>query len=165
MKGLHICAAEAGVALALMLTAQVQQGRLEEYKARYERESDPVHKAKLVEKLGDYQFNEIRQQVQAGQFDQGLRTLEAYRDECSSTHQSLKATHADAEKKPSGFKELEFSVRENLNRLREVLVDVPKDQQARFLDIRAELEELNRQLIVELFPHQPKPGSKDSQKP
>ena len=117
MKKLGMRGASFGLALALMMLPQVQRDRLEEYKSRFDKENDPIRKAKLIEKLGDYQFDHVRQQVRAGDIDQSLSTLAGYRDECASLHKSLRATGVDAEKKPSGFKQLEFSVRESLTRL------------------------------------------------
>jgi hypothetical protein len=165
MKTLGMRGASFGLALALMMQPQGQRDRLEEYKSRFDKENDPIRKAKLIEKLGDYQFDHVRQQVQAGDIDQSLSTLTGYRDECASLHESLRATGVDAEKKPSGFKQLEFSVRESLTRLEDIMAGIPKDDQKRFTEIRNELQGLDHQLILELFPRQTKPPGKETAKP
>jgi hypothetical protein len=165
MKKLVMRGARFGLALALVVPAQVQRDRFEEYKARFDKESDPVRKAKLIEKLGDFQFDQIRQQVEAGDIDQSLGTLTGYRDECASLHKSLRATGVDPEQKPSGFKQLEFSVRESLTRLKDIMAGLPKDDQNRFVGIRSELEGLDHQLILELFPRQSKTPGKEIAKP
>jgi hypothetical protein len=159
MKKLGMRGASFGLALALMMPPQVQRDRLEEYKSRFDKENDPIRKAKLIEKLGDYQFDHVRQEVQAGDIDQSLSTLTGYR------HESLRATGVDAEKKPSGFKQLEFSVRESLTRLEDIMAGLPKDDQKRFTEIRNELQGLDHQLILELFPRQTKPPGKETAKP
>ena len=165
MKKLGIRGARFGLALALVMPPQAQHARFAEYKARFDRESDPVRKAKLIEKLGDFEFDQIRQQVEAGDIDESVGTLTGYRDECSSLHKSLRATGVDPEQKPSGFKQLEFSVRESLTRLQDIMAGLPKDDQKRFVEIRNELEGLDHQLIQELFPRQLKAPGKDSNKP
>ena len=159
---LHKRASDLGFALALVFILQTSNARVDDYQKRFAGESNPVRKAKIMQKLGDSEFDLLRQQVDAGDLDPALRTLTDYRDECISTHQSLKATGVDAEQKPSGFKELEFSVSENLGRLREILAGMPKDEQKRFNEIRSNLVELDRQLILELFPRQSKSGPKKS---
>jgi len=162
MHILLIRAAQAGLALALLMQAQASRGRVEEYKARFIAESSPVRKARIIEKLGDAQFDFVRQRLDAGDVDGALRTLTDYHDECLATHQALKGAVSDPERKPSGFKELELSVRENLSRLREIMTGLPKEEQDRFAPIRSDLDELNRQLILELFPRQPKSSARSN---
>jgi hypothetical protein len=154
-----------GLALALLIPPQAQHDRLGEYKSHFDKESDPQRKAKLIEKLGDFQFDHVRQQVQAGDIDDSLNTLTTYRDECASLHESLQATGADPEKKPAGFKQLEFSVRESLTRLEDIMAGLPKEDQKRFGEIRNELAGLDHQLILELFPKQSKPAGRGTTKP
>ncbi|MFZ0038063.1 MAG: hypothetical protein WAK91_11615 [Candidatus Acidiferrales bacterium] len=165
MKKLKMRSAGFGLALALLMPPQAQRARVEEFKARFDSEPDPVRKAKLIEKLGDYQFDQIRRQVEAGDLDQSVSILSGYRDECASLHKSLRATGVDPEKRPSGFKQLEFSVRESLTRLQDIMAGLPKDDQKRFVEMRTELEGLDHQLILELFPRQSKSPGKETAKP
>jgi hypothetical protein len=158
----HKGVALTGMALLLILALQAAQGRVDDYEKRFAGESNPVRKAKIMQKLGDSQFDLLRQQVDAGDLDPALQTLTSYRDECVTAHQSLKSTGVDAEQKPSGFKELEFSLRENLGRLHEILSGIPKNEQKRFLELRTSLDELDRQLISELFPRQSKSAAKSN---
>ncbi|MGC1686186.1 MAG: hypothetical protein WA734_11245 [Candidatus Acidiferrales bacterium] len=154
-----------GLAVMLVISPQAQHDRLGEYKSHFDKESDPQRKAKLIEKLGDFQFDHVRQQVQSGDIDDSLNTLTTYRDECASLHKSLQATGADPEKKPAGFKQLEFSVRESLTRLEDIMAGLPKEDQKRFGEIRNELAGLDHQLILELFPRQSKSAGKQAAKP
>jgi len=146
--------AQVVVALALSAMQAGPPSQATLVKAQFERENDPVRKAKLVEKLGDAQFDEIRKQVADGNLDSGLATLETYRDECRKAHAALKAARSDAENKPAGFKQLQISVRESLNRLTEIMAGLTAEEQKPFLPVRKQLEELNSQLIHELFPRQ-----------
>ena len=67
----------------------------------------------------------------------------------------LDAMEHDPDKHPGGYKQLEISVREMLQRLDEALVPMTADQQKPFLDIRKELDAIDHRLIHELFPRQP----------
>jgi hypothetical protein len=45
------------------------------------------------------------------------------------------------------------------------MAGLPKDDQKRFTEIRNELQGLDHQLILELFPRQTKPPGKETAKP
>ncbi len=76
---LRVCvAAIASLALTAPLAAQ---SRLATDLARYEQDSDPVHKSRDLVKLGDDQIEESRKQLKAGDDVGSLHTLEQYRDE------------------------------------------------------------------------------------
>jgi len=165
MKMLGMRCVAVGFTLALALPLLAQQTRLDDFKARFEKETDPIRRAKLIEKLGDFQFDQIRQQLGAGNIEQGLSTLAGYRDECASLHKLLRGMGVDAERKPAGFKQLEFSVRESLGRLQEIMAGLTRDDQQRFGTVRNELETLDRELIQELFPRQSKVANNASNKP
>ncbi len=141
------------------------QDRLAQYKSQYAAEKDPVRKAKLLEKISGPQFDVVRQQVQSGDLEHGLRTLESFKEDCAVTHQSLKSKGVDAEQKPTGFKELQISVRQTLNRLSDLLAGLSGDDQKPFLQVREQLEQLDSELIRELFPRQAKPGGPVNPKP
>jgi hypothetical protein len=153
------------VALALLFFAPIPQERLAQYKLQFEKESDPVHKAKLLIKLSDYEFQQIRTETDSGNPEDGLKELETFRDECISTHQALKAKGVDPERKSAGFKELEISVRESLHRLREIVAGLSGDNQKNYARVRSQLEDLNNELIKELFPRQPGAAPQPNPKP
>ncbi len=141
------------------------QDSLDQSKARYDKETNPVHKAKILVKLGDFQFQAVRSEIEAGKPDEGLKDLENLRDECTTTHDALKATGTDPESKSSGFKELQITVRETLHRLRELMAGLSGDDQKPYAKVRAQFEELDNQLVRELFPRQPGSNTKPSPKP
>jgi hypothetical protein len=165
MLNLSMRVARVGAAAALLMFLPIPQDHNAQYKAQFDQETDPVRKAKLMDKLGDSQFELIRKDVEAGDFEAGLQTLEMYRDECRSVHQALKAGTADPERKPAGFKQLQISLRQNLNRLNELFAGMTSDQQKPFSPVRRQLEELNGQLMHELFPRQPGSSASAEHKP
>ena len=70
----------------------------------------------------------------------------------SRAKKTLGAKNLDAEKHPKGFKQLEISLRQSLRRLNNLLPVLTADEQAPFLEVRADLEEMNRHLNSRTFP-------------
>ncbi len=130
----------------------VRQDRVAEYRARFEKESDPVHKAKLMIHLGAAEFDQIEKQLSSGDSAGALNGLREYEGQASSCEKALDARGVDPEKHPAGYKELQISVRESLRRLDNMMVNLTGDEQPPFREIRKTLDNLNRDLIKELFP-------------
>jgi hypothetical protein len=145
----------AGLAVALLLVQAQPQSRAAEFRARFAREGDPIHRAKLMPQLGEAEFQDIQRQVAAGELSDALETAKEYRSQVQQCQKELDATGVDVEKHPSGFKELQISLRQSLRRLDETLVSFPADDQKPFLEVRKDLDRINRHLIRELFPRQP----------
>ena len=123
--------------------------------AKFERETDPVHKAKLMVKLGRAEFDEIEAQIADNDLAKAAVSLKQYQTQVDSVSKALDATKRNAAKHAAGFLQLQVSVRESLRRLNSILVGLVSDQQKPFLDTRDDLEEVNRHLMLELFPSQP----------
>lgn len=140
--------------VAFLAGPALAQNRLAEFRSRFQRETDPIHRAKLMPQLGTAQFQEIDKDLAADKLPDALSVLQQYRDEAQSCTKALDAKGVNAEKHPSGFKELELSLRESLRRLDDILVSFPPDEQGPFRVVRNDLDELDRRLIRELFPNQ-----------
>jgi hypothetical protein len=145
------------VAVAVLLVAgpAVCQSRTDELRARFNQETNPVHKAKLMRDLGDAEFKDIDRDVNAGKISDAAAAFERYRDEVRSCERALDATGSNAEKHSSGFKQLQVSVRESLRRLDLLIPNLTGDQQNRFVTVRGDLSQINQHLLQELFPHAP----------
>jgi hypothetical protein len=155
---LRVCiAAIASLALIAPLAAQ---SRLAADLARYEQDSDPVHKSRDLVKLGDDQIEESRKQLKVGDDVGSLHTLEQYRDEIRHMAEALKSTGVDAEKKPAGFKELQISIRENVRRIDDLILSLPVDKRPFFREVRTDLVKTQNELIDALFPRKPDRNSK-----
>ncbi len=147
----------AGIALAISAapgTMQTQD-RTAEFRAKFAHQTDPIQKAKLLPQLGDAEFQEIQKETGAGNLSVALDILREYHDEAQACEKALDGTGRDPEKHPNGYKQLQISVRESLRRLDDLLVGLSAEEQKPFLDIRNNLDEMNRQLIHELFPRRP----------
>jgi hypothetical protein len=147
----------------LPVLAQQQTDRVSIARSRFEHETDPVHKAKLMVPLGTAEFDQIEKQVIDSDISNALSGLQTYQGQVMIVEKGLDAKNVDPEKHPAGFKELEISVRESLRRLDNVLVRLSGDDQKPFLDVRKSLDDVNRHLIKQLFPLQP--GVKETPKP
>jgi len=128
------------------------QNQILDFRTRFTQEPDAVRRAQKMPKLGEAEFDEITRDIDAGRLPDGLAVLKEYRDEIESCEGGLDAKRIDAEKHPKGFKQLEISLRQSLRRLDSLLVGLRSDEQAPFLEMRTNLDELNRHLIHELFP-------------
>ncbi len=151
-------------AMALCGAMASGQDHISNLRTRFSQESDPVRKAKLMPDLGSAEFQEIAKDIQADKLPDALAILQQYREEAHSCVNDLDAKNIDAEKRPSGFKQLQFSLRASLRRLSDLLVTLTRDEQEPFEDARKDIEDMDRHLIHELFPRQPS-GEEPKSKP
>lgn len=151
------------LAICLVSYAGGDQDRIGEFLNEFSHETNPVRKAKILERLGDEEFQTIEHAVDAGNLQAALEDLQSYVEQLDLTKKALDATGVNAEKKPNGFKELQISVRQNLDRLGSLLGNMTRDEQGPFENVRRRLDTIDRSLIRELFPRQP--GGIDSVKP
>ncbi len=143
------------ILLAGFLPARALGQTVQEFHARFSQETDPMHRAQMMPRLGQSEFDEITRDIDAGRLPEALAVLKEYSNEIDSAEKGLDARHIDAEKHPKGYKQLEISLRESLRRLNALLVSFTGEDQKPFLEVRQGLDELNRHLIRELFPNQP----------
>jgi hypothetical protein len=148
------------VVFAGVLRAQ-QQDRMQEYKDKYERENDPVRKAKALGNYGDAQIQHFVRETSAENFDAATALLTAYRNEVRFVFDALKATGNDPEKKPDGFKELEFHLRKTLWQIDRTLPAVPIEHRESLQAMYDELGRIHMDLIHLLFPREPGKKSGD----
>jgi hypothetical protein len=142
------------VVCAGIVHAQQAQDRMQEYKDKYEKENDPVHKAKALGNYGDAQIQHFVREANTENFDAAVVSLTAYRNEVRSVFDALKATGIDAERKPDGFKELEFHLRKTLWQIDRTLPAVPIDHRESLQEIHDELGRIHTELIHLLFPRE-----------
>jgi hypothetical protein len=137
-----------------MVRAQQAQDRMQDYKDKYEKETDPVRKAKALGNYGDAQIQHFVHEASAENLDAASALLTAYKNEVRSALDALKATGVDAEKKPDGFKELEFHLRKMLWQIDRTMPAVPIDHRETFQELHDELGRIHTDLIHLLFPRE-----------
>jgi hypothetical protein len=144
------------LAFPLLLAAAGQpQGKLEHLEAKFNRETNPVKKAKKLVELGRAELAAIRDAVEKGEVPVAAGLAERYRDQVAAAHTALVATGVNAEKNPDGFKQLQVSLRENIFKLRDLVPLLPLEQRAPLDSVERDLTSVNQQLLLELFPRSP----------
>jgi hypothetical protein len=133
---------------------------------KFEREPDVMRRARLMMELSRADFKEISEKVAAGDNTDALNILQQFMDDAQKCSDELDGKEANPEAHSGGFKQLQIATRESLRRLDDITVTMVADEQTPFLAIRNNLDQLNRHLIRELFPHEPQSsapaGGKDS---
>jgi hypothetical protein len=152
----------AALAALILWNPVAAQDRLAQDLARYQQETDPVHRARDLVKLGDLQVDFARRQLKAGEDVASLATLQQYLDEVQKVETDLTATGVDAERKPSGFKELQIGLRETIRKVDDLILTLPVDKRPFFREVRTGLAKAQNDLIDALFPRR---GDRNSKKP
>ena len=155
-------------------TAFAAGGKIAELQARFDHETNPVHRAKLLEKLGDAQFEETRRAFKANDLVTVGVVLEKYRDNARIAFEGLRKKRADAERDANGYRQLEIHVRRGIREVDEILLRIPEEFQPPLQIVRGDLDAIDRELIRMLFRHRdvqtgpaasPPPPSPDEVKP
>ena len=128
---------------------------LAELQARFDRETNGVHKAKLMEKLGSAQLEEARRAGEAREYDTVGLTFEKYRDNVRAAVEALKKQHPDAEKQSNGYRQLEMHVRKGIREVNETLLVSPEGYKPPLELVRQDLIGMDDELLKKLFPRRP----------
>jgi hypothetical protein len=159
-----------GASLLMALAATVSAGApsratddVKTLQTRFDRETNSVHKAKLLEKLGDAQLEETRRASQASDYTTIGLVMEKYRDNVRAAVYALKKEHRDAEHHTNGYKQLQIHVHKALREVDEVLVVAPDEYRPPLEIVRRDLAAVDDELLELLFPRHPldkKPAEK-----
>jgi hypothetical protein len=117
---------------------------------------DPMHQAKALAKLLPKGVELAGLEIQAGRVSRGIGMITRYRDEANRVYRALISTGRNPAKKPDGFMQLQIALRESVLGLRGVFDVAPFAEQTTVEAVRGNMEQLNAQLLQELFPP-PKP--------
>jgi succinate dehydrogenase flavin-adding protein (antitoxin of CptAB toxin-antitoxin module) len=127
--------------------------KLSDMQARFDHEKNPVHRAKLLEKLGDAEFDEARRAFKANDLSAVDTVLEKYRDNVRVAFEGLKKKSSDAEKSSNGYRQLEIHVRRGIREADEIILRVPEEYQPPLQIVRRDLDAMDKELIHMLFHH------------
>jgi len=140
--------------------------KLGEMQARFDHENNPVRRAKLLEKLGDAEFDEARRAFKANDLSTVGMVLEKYRDNVRVALEGLKKKRADAQKDSNGYRQLEIHVRRGIREADEIILRVPEEYQPPLEIVRRDLDSMDRELIRMLFHHhEEQPGTPKAPEP
>lgn len=150
-----VAASAMGAAGLLMPAASPEQEGMAELRELFERETDPIKKAKAMTKLGEAQWRAARQASAAGEFEAARKLVRQYLDDTETAAKALEGSGINAEKKPRGFKDLQIQVRKSLRELEQMILTTPVELRGSLEVYRRDLLAIEKQLINELFPRQP----------
>jgi hypothetical protein len=141
--------------LLLLLPVCAKGQELKDLQAQFDKESNAVHKAKMLNRLGEAQFVEVRRAEKAGDSSTVGLTLEKYRDNVRAAFDALKKQHPDAEKQPNGYRHLEIELRKGIREVKESLLIAPEPYQPPLELVRQDLLAMDDELLKLLFPLRP----------
>jgi sugar-specific transcriptional regulator TrmB len=148
---------------ALVCVGAATADDISQLQARFDRESNSVRKAKLLEKLGDAQLEETRSASRASDYARLGLVLEKYRDNARAAVNALKKEHPDAERHTGGYKQLQIHIHKAIRDVDEILVIVPEEYRPPIDIVRRDLAALDDELLNSLFPRRPE-GKKPEEK-
>jgi hypothetical protein len=139
-------------AIALTCLAVAAADKASDLQARFDHEVNSVHKAKLLEKLGDEQFAETRLASQANDYKTVGLIMEKYRDNARVVIDALKKEHPDAERQMGGYKQLQIHIHRGIRELNELLVLAPLEYRPPLELVHQDLVSIDDELLLRLFP-------------
>src|SRR5215470_6363808 len=128
---------------------------LEELQRRFDDERDGVSKAKLLHRLGDAQFDREREAAKAGDYETAGFVMEKYRDNVRAALDAVKKSRGDAERHPSGYKQMEMHVESGIREVNDLLAVVPEAYRPPLQIVKSDLLAMDRELLRLLFPRRP----------
>jgi hypothetical protein len=152
--GTRVAAMLLAAALACASAGGVLQD-LAQLQERFDHENDAVHKAKLLAKLGDAQFDKERTAAKENDYVTVGLVMEKYRDNARAALEALKKAHPEAEKHSSGFKQLEIHVGRGLVEIRDVILSMPEPLRPPMELVQKDLQDIDVELLRMLFPRRP----------
>jgi len=145
---------------ATLCACVLRADKLSELQARFDAESNGVRKAKMLQHLGDAEFDEAARAEKAGDFSTVDLLMEKYRDNVAAASTALKKEIPDGEHHSGGYKQLEMHVQKGLRELDQYLLEAPDPFKPPLQLVRQDLLKLDDQLLRILFPthHPAKPA-------
>ncbi len=128
---------------------------LEVLQNRFDHETDGVRKAKLMQRLGDAQFDVERNAARANNYEAVGLIMEKYRDNVRAALEALKKARPDAEKHVGGYRELEMHTGKGLREIRDVILAMPEPYRPPMQLVEHDLLELDNEMLRLIFPRRP----------
>jgi hypothetical protein len=135
--------------------------KLSDLQARFDSETNAVHKAKMLQKLGDAEFEEAIRAEKAGDYATVGLIMEKYRDNVRAASQVLEKEKPDAERHSNGYRQLEMHIQKGLRQIDEILLVAPAEYKPPLQIVRTDLLTFDDELLRFLFPrkHENKPAA------
>jgi hypothetical protein len=143
--------------LAFVLAAmQATPDKTAEIRARYVKETNAVHKAKILPQLAESEYVEVQGLLKSDNAAEAGAIVKQMADEAAECREALDKKVHDPEAHPDGYRQMQISVRRTLRRINEdILPTLSLDEQKPFLEARDSLNEIDGALLLALFPKRP----------
>jgi hypothetical protein len=128
---------------------------LKELQERFDHESNAVHKAKQMQKLGDAQFAALHDAEHADDFTAAGVILEKYRDNVRLAFEGLKKEHPDAERQSNGYRQLQMHVQHGIKEAGDALREAPDALKPPLNLVLRDLIAMDAEMLKLLFPSPP----------
>ena len=90
-----------------------REQQLQREREKLEKETNPIDRAKIGIRISELLLEDVGDCVREGNFTEMEEQLDEYGETIQTAHQSLIDSGRNAQKKPSGFKELEIALRKH----------------------------------------------------
>ena len=136
--------------------------KVQQLERKYQEQTKPVDRAKAFAKLLPRVIEEATIEIQRGAVDKGIERIETLRAEAHKVHDALIVAVTNPVGHSNGFVQLQVALRETIRDLRDTLDIVPYQRRDAVAAARADFQQINNELLQELFPppHPPKPRKK-----
>ncbi|HEY2821265.1 MAG TPA: hypothetical protein VGJ06_09515 [Candidatus Acidoferrum sp.] len=131
---------------------KTKAGNSSELQARFDHETNSVHKAKIFEKLSEEQLAEVRRAAQANDYNSIGVIMEKYRDNAHVAVAALKKEHPNADHQLNGYKQLQIHIRRAIRDLKETELLAPDEYKPPLRLVERDLALLDDELLQSLFP-------------
>src|ERR1700737_4148065 len=108
--------------MAIFAPVSWAQVRVPDLQAQFVRESNPIRKAKLLQRLGDAQFLVAHREQARENYDGVVGIYQTYRDNVRASLTGLKGARPDAERHSDGYRQLQIQLRKGLRDLEETIL-------------------------------------------
>jgi hypothetical protein len=99
--------------VAFSITDDERAKQLERERQKFEKEDDPVSRAKIGIKISDLLLDDLAESVKEKKYEQMEEQLVVYTYTIQAAHETLVESGRNAAKKSGGFKELEIALRKH----------------------------------------------------
>ncbi len=126
--------------------------RVSDLQGQFDKETHASGKVKALDKLGGAQFDAARKASAAGDFITVGFILEKYRDNVRVCFDVLKKQEPDADRHPSGYRQLELQTRKGLREVEDTLLTAPPELRPPLELVHQDILDIDDELIRLLFP-------------
>jgi hypothetical protein len=143
-----------------MCAASPLTDKVAELQEHFDHETHASAKIKVLEKLGQAQFEAAGKAGQDGDFSTEGLILEKYRDNARTAFELLKKQEPDSDRHANDYRHLELQVRRAIREVEDTLISVPDAVRPPLEIVDQDLINMDDDLIRILFPRRTKEPQK-----